>query len=194
MAFPSSSARNSALPGLFPRSVVCYLPLLPALSGHFLSHRLYSDFTRTVTLSRCLPSSLKLLVVSGMILCGFSYAHSSSAVCLLSQAILINTTVLQEVNSTYRFWFLKCHNAGKKVVFLAMDIFCSVLAPFISPVYFPLVASVWLSGWGPEQAGGWQGRLRANTLRLLHRVRRHLNILISTVCPPPPAHVSSSDY
>lgn len=54
MAFPLSSTRNSLLQELLPHSVFTYLPLLRALSGHFLSH---SDFTRTVTLSSCLPSS-----------------------------------------------------------------------------------------------------------------------------------------
>lgn len=45
------------------------------------------------------------------------------------------------------------------------------------------MASVWLSDLGPEQASGWQGRVYK--LRLLHRDERHLNILISIICPPP---------
>lgn len=81
-------------------------------------------------------------------------------------------------------------------VFLRQWIFFAVYAltcpasPRLSPVYFPLMASVWLSGWGPERPGGWQRRVWANTLRLLHRGRRHLNIFISSICPPHP-HVSS---
>lgn len=49
------------------------------------------------------------------------------------------------------------------------------------------MASVWLSGWGPEQASGWQRRMRVNKLRLLHRDRRHLKFYHLF---PPPAHAS----
>lgn len=56
--------------------------------------------------------------------------------------------------------------------------------PCLSPVYFPLMDSVWSSGWGPAQASGWQERVRVNKLRLLHRNVHHLSILISTICYP----------
>lgn len=100
------------------------------------------------------------------------------AVCVsrLSQPVLINTAALQEGfsrGSNFLRW-----------IFFAVYALNGSLG--LSLVYFPLMASVRLSGWGPEQASGWQGRVRANKLRLLHRDRRHLNILISVNPPTPP--------
>lgn len=109
-----------------------------ALSGRLLSDGLYSDFTRTVTLSSCLPSPFKLLTVSGLILCGSSYL------------IWINTTVLQLVKSPapqiiQDFGFSSVTMQESRF-FLLMDIFCSVLPPLVSGLFSShgLSVVVWL--------------------------------------------------
>lgn len=156
---------------------------------------LYRD-SNTLHLPTVTP--LKPLVFSGLTLSHTATSCSFPRHYWLTLPCCVKSN-LQFKESFILYWLLglKVIKASSKKCFLFLLgpwIFFAVYAltapPRLTPVYFPLMAWVWLSGWGPEQASGWQGRVRVNKLRLLHSTC-HLYILISTVFSPhPPAHFS----
>lgn len=162
MAFPSSLARNSLLPDLFPLALCSVIShfTLPYLVISY--HKDYSDFTRTVTLYSCLPS-----------------APPPGFISYWSHPLGLYMATLCKLSGDPSIQILHVFSGIIIVTLVAIEsLQCMPLLPFS---YHGLSVAVCPG----TRAGQWLARkAESEYIRLLLRNRRHLNILVSANCSP----------